>query len=279
LPESLNKADEQLVIPERCEPEVVLGGTVAALAFAVRRNIPVLFVQAKTPLSFHKYRKRWIRYAWLAAYYGLLWGGEPITNISVQETDTGVQIDVFANNVKLFIISAHHVHIFYEEDIIGLPTPITIKQKEYSVLDWFYMGTGTRPTHYDYLAKPDVRLAKRIFFFPFRRRFPHKKSASNRTSRRFPYAHAAAFSDINEEELSLEYSSETYIKILVERVMRKRLHLKQSICHKKREILTETRNQYLDTPRLHFNHDLLAKIEALPYLEPKMLRTGQFLFT
>ena len=192
--------------------KIVVGGSLTALLYAYKHNLPIIIDQAHMPFQLddcpkhwdfsfigfsskliHKKSQIWDRLVFLLSMAGMVIFPNNMRNFRQEE---GV-LTIIMNNNKKF-------EVFYN-DIIEFDRD---RDETMIVYDWFAVRSGA--THeYDVLADPNSDFCHTLLFHP-----------STRKSTRKEIKDVCSISTLPEKELHLAYHSETYSRLKTIQMMK-----------------------------------------------------------
>lgn len=239
---------------------IVIGDTIEATEFAVRRAYPLIAIYQKYQYVFYDYaldgrRKAeiWKRNRFLLALAGLLPSGNDIVSVNINPADKSIA--VFSSRGIAVEIVYDNAYIFDTREISGLTIKTDIPAT-YRVFDIFRFRTATVKAS-DYLISlkylRNHKPFQKILFY--RSEFGKNKSTDILTE-----------SIRTESELQEESLNDVYSRLVMQRILTKKLNeggfgrSKAFVEFISRETVKTDNNEYEDAPGLFFDNRTYEQI-------------------
>lgn len=198
-----------LKIPKRTLQEVVIGGTLEALAFSHEMRLPLIINSAQKPHRFiqspsgRSALEEWHNLYYVLSNMGLNLLGSKARSVRLKDEI----ISVTTKDARVIKFDYGHATIFDDERVSGLPQPIS-ENKDFIVLDW--ITCKSCETHEHTFWEHEEGFVKEIHFYPSSRLDGHHPDRKD----------IAAISYLNASELSDFEYSDTYAKFKVMSLMK-----------------------------------------------------------
>jgi hypothetical protein len=239
--------------------KIVFGATPAAVIFAHKNNLPIIFIKQKAPFFFDSATPDCPK---LEAYKKMLYilslsDKVPFyNNVGFAKID-GNTLSLTTKDSRLAKVNFEQAIIFDEEGLNGVDPPVIPESPQYQVLDWFNVRSGMCHAHTQVETGSDF--IKWVYFY-----------ASDRIDGNHNKKDLVAVSTMTEEQLrDIEYS-EIYAKFKILKLMKdagisgakngtsptgqaKFCPLKIESAH--REVRKLTRPHHQDNDYLKFNYE------------------------
>ena len=157
---------------------LIIGGTLPAFLYGYCNNIPVIYINKKSPLRFEISQNKifdnitkvdlWNRLGAFLSLGGLLPFADKITSFRIIENNYA---EAYTESRKV-CLSFNKLLIFDEDGLQGLGEPVHQTKKEYKVYDWL-ITRGMARHHTVSLSSGD-NFVKEVIFYPSERKGTQK---------------------------------------------------------------------------------------------------------
>ena len=196
-------------IPKRTLQEVVIGGTLEALAFSYEMRLPLIINSVQKPHRFVQAPsglpalKEWHEIYYALSNMGLNLLGSKARSVRLKED----LISVTTKDARVIKFDYDHATIFDDEHVSGLPQPIS-ENKDFIVLDW--ITCKSCETHEHTFWEHEEDFVKEVHFYPSDRLDGHHPNRKD----------IVAISYLKVDDLKNFEYSDTYAKFKVTSLMK-----------------------------------------------------------
>ena len=254
---------------------IVIGGNVQSLLYAISENYPLIFVKSSPPfrfdlvspdldltkLGFKRDKEVSLLEVWETLFfYAGLSGLCPLSSNAESIRVKNENLIITTKNQRVIKAKFNKLIVFEDTQIKNLPNVTKVEKKENKVIDWFNVRYGCRHT-WD-LLYGDNNFINRIYFYPTDR-------SDNKTLK-----DAVAVSLLTDEQLKDIDHSEYMARFKVEDMMKKAgikgpingykdgkpIYLNIKTEHADREIIVNQIRHYKPDSKYEFRHDSLEDL-------------------
>jgi len=241
---------------------VVIGGSLSALLFSHKNNLPLIINHPNIPHRFQKINSLNMASLWKKLYFSLSLSGLNLMGDQTENLRLGDgELLAITKNLKHFNFKFTEAYVFCDKNINGLDKPLK-KENNYDVFDWM-IAKPCEKHDIEHLTSSGP-LAMDVYFYPTERMYGMHKDQKD----------LLAVSSLKEKQLTDFEYSDTHTRYKVLKMMseagikgkkngissRGQVNYLLNLEVQKREIKKSKMDSYKDTQFLKFRYDSVESL-------------------